>query len=316
MVLNRVAIALVLGSLLASAACNLTFDVDRPIALVAPSWNDADREAVSRAVTCWNQQFGVPLTLDSSTTDQQVAIDFNELICIGGRTGGQFSPPDRIDVCPVELLQPRVFPFLENEAARADILFLVLIHELGHVVGILDHASDPDAVMGGNGALIDLANNDIGFVAIPAFSDQDRDLFEHANGSRTGSCTGNVVAVVDGQLATPELGILVKPVECSCQVECAPDEFEPNGITDPAAMLPATGTFELRTCDHDVDRFKVTAAAHVRIENEECDLTMSVFAAGNTSFMFFLTEADVMPGDTITVSERRIGVCNYRLVLE
>jgi len=291
----------------ALGGCSITFDIDEPIAVVPDSsWSEADVQALHRAVACWQQQFGVPFTFDEGAANQRIAVGYDKLTCIGN-DGGQFMPPGQIDICPIDLLQPRAFPTVKGANADADILFIVLLHELGHAAGILGHASDQEAVMGHAVSLTFLAS--YGYLKTTdksAFNDEDRAIFIDANGAYTGTCGGSdPVAGKSGS---------VDPIECKCPNGCSPDELEPNDVFPrPLAQKRA---YDLNLCDSERDRFQMSLSARVRIESSTCGLTMAYHDTAAVTTTYGLVDVMAKAGDLLTLQHPQFGVCDYRLVIE
>ncbi len=148
--------------LLALATGCPALDASQPIALVPdPDFAALDRVALTNAAECWNLEFGTRLTVGASNTIvQQVEVGYSDLICLyaSGRT--ETTLPVSVHVCP--------------PAYNDSFLFLVLLHELGHVLNIRPHADDPAAVMAASGE----GRGD----ALPeTFAPEDRQLFRDWN---------------------------------------------------------------------------------------------------------------------------------------
>lgn len=286
-------------TLLAACDIDITYQVDRPIALVPDSsWSDDDIQAVARAAKCWETGFGVPFTFDASSTDQRLDIGFDKLACVGERNGGLYSPPAQIDLCPIEIVQPRIFGTYDHATARADIIFVIALHELGHSIGILWHGDGNDSVMGGEVAIIALGSYSTGANSVPTFSAEDVALFEKANGHHTNACNGELVVSHAGAL------------ECACKQTCEPDMFEPNGIR--LAPLNQKGSWDLKLCNEERDLFTIRIAAHVRVETT----CVARITFTRDSERFDQPEFDALPGDSLAIESYAIGNCSYRLVLE
>jgi hypothetical protein len=307
-VLTRAALLVALGG------CNVTFDLDEPIAILpGSSWSQADVQTLHRAVSCWQKQFGVPYTFDADAANQHIEVGYSDLTCLGN-DGGQFMPPAQIDVCPIELLQPRAYPTLDSSAARDDILFIVLVHELGHAAGILRHAADPDAVMSHAGSLTFLASIQVNtFTTRDAFTDADRAMFVDANGEYTPTCASDPLALRNVYYDGEEH---IEPVECFCPTACPPpDELEPNDWS--YRRVSERRAYDLTLCDDERDLLQIDISARVRIESSSCGLTMRYQSGGFTGPVTYgLVDVMATNGDMIELEHPQIGVCEYRLVVE
>ena len=117
-------------------------DVRQPIALISDGdWTTSEVQILREAGACWNQEFGTQLLVDPPDgVAQRVEVSYSDFVCTyaGGRT--ESTPPVQVRICP-----PRYFFGLSDGASL--MLFGVLIHELGHVLNIRDHADEPDSVM-------------------------------------------------------------------------------------------------------------------------------------------------------------------------
>ena len=123
---KRAALAVALVATL--AACPIT-DPSRPIGLVPaddiPAW---DVRALAEGAACWNLQFGVDFRMGEAAdgAEQQVEVFFDDHSCLGNATARvQAGWPMSIGLC-----RPR---WGEIDS------FLILAHELGHVLNIVGH---------------------------------------------------------------------------------------------------------------------------------------------------------------------------------
>jgi hypothetical protein len=141
-----------------------TLDVGRPIALVpGDSWVEYDVASLRNAAECWNLQFGTQVEVGrSSTVEQQVGYSFSDFVCLYAGARTEPTLPLHVFICPP------AYAFADS-TFREEIYFMILIHELGHVLNIRYHASDWISVMSQSAPL-------------PyRFSAEDRRLFGDAN---------------------------------------------------------------------------------------------------------------------------------------
>jgi hypothetical protein len=158
---------------LACCACRMS-DADAPIGIVVVDLSAADAADLAEAARCWNLELGTQLVM--GTADQQVEAFYDDYTCTFGAAQVQAGWPMRLAVCPQR--------YLTDEAKRLRMPFRVLSHELGHVLNIIDHPSDPLAVMRGGGHALE-----------EMFRPVDRDLFFAANPDFVGvePCAGTVI---------------------------------------------------------------------------------------------------------------------------
>lgn len=146
---------------MALAGCP-TLDVSEPIALVpGDDWTAVERGALAEAAECWNMRFGTRLSVGASDTImQQTTFEFSDFVCHIALARTETMYPVQVFVCPTHYSWTMKSERLRN-------LFIVLLHELGHVLNIRKHATAPDAIMaGGLGG---------------KFHEQDVELFREAN---------------------------------------------------------------------------------------------------------------------------------------
>lgn len=149
--------------LLLLTACP-ALDVSQPIALIpGEDWTETNRRALSDAADCWNMEFGTQLVVGDSTVAQQVTVEFSDFICT-------YAPARTDPQLPV-----RVFFCKGWFTGQSYLLFHVLAHELGHVLNIRPHASDPASVMASGDSFLALNK------WLERFSDEDRRLLAEAN---------------------------------------------------------------------------------------------------------------------------------------
>ena len=150
------------------AGCSV-YDVDQPIALIpAEDWGGEEVRRLAWAADCWNKGFGTRLVVapEGSAERQQVEVSFNELICLYANGRVDWTMPMRMLIC-----QPghKVFRGFPEDTSLAT----TLLHEMGHVLGILSHAEDPRAVM---------HPNEFYWLKSGSFDQEDHSLFLEANG--------------------------------------------------------------------------------------------------------------------------------------
>jgi len=162
-----------------------TLDVSRPIAVVPDStFGPGDREILKAAADCWNDEFGTDLRSEGAA-EQEVRVGYLDFICAyaGGRTDATL--PVRISICP-----PAYYWKKHYGSAPVDgLLFVIVLHELGHALNILDHAESPTAVMTPGGSLYPMEWP-------RAFESEDRAMFREANPDfvpRPSCASGHVV---------------------------------------------------------------------------------------------------------------------------
>lgn len=172
---ERVLAALAALAALGVAGCTFV-DVGRPIGLVADGLDDGDAANLAEAAACWNLQFGTQLTAgpEARSMRQQVDVFYDRATCLYDLAQTQDGWPQSIAICP-ERYWPGLTPASPYgpRDPRSELHatpFRVLSHELGHVLNIVGHPSDPFAVMVGGGL-------DREFM----FRDADRAMFADAN---------------------------------------------------------------------------------------------------------------------------------------
>lgn len=160
------------------AGCH-TLDVSRAIALVPDeSFGSVERQILGAAADCWNDELGVDLRVDRDADEdvtrgvlQQVRVGYLDFVCAfaAGRTENTL--PVRISICPIRYMMPKSGA---SSTYLNGALFIVLTHELGHVLNILPHAEDERAVMASGGSLYP-------YSWARAFAEEDRALFREGN---------------------------------------------------------------------------------------------------------------------------------------
>lgn len=156
---------------IAVAGCRDAFDPTKPIDVIASgTWTDAQRADLDHAAACWNLGFGMDYRTDSANDEQQVRVEFDELMCLNPDDWAWTSMgfDTKVTICPEH--------FAPNFEEIPDELFGVLTHELGHVAGIPVQVADPRSIMGGDQPriLFDLRGD-------PVFSTEDHALFAQYN---------------------------------------------------------------------------------------------------------------------------------------
>jgi hypothetical protein len=153
------------------AGCRDAFDPAKPIDVIASgAWTDVQRADLDHAAACWNLGFGMDYRTDTSADEQQVRVEFDELMCLNPDDWAWTSMgfDTKVTLCPDHFAPPgEVFP---------DELFGILTHELGHVAGIPVQVDDPGSIMGGvePRLLFDRRGR-------PIFSAEDHALFAQYN---------------------------------------------------------------------------------------------------------------------------------------
>lgn len=169
---QRITVLTVLAMVVASLFGCSTLDVDGAIALVlSDEFGGVERNALERAALRWNRHFATDLrVMEAGESQQEVSIYYNELICsyASGRT--EVTLPVEIHICRHHLIRESFWgtmQFNEND------VFLLFLHELGHVLNIRGHADDPEAVM------YESASYDASHGG--SFTTADEELFYEAN---------------------------------------------------------------------------------------------------------------------------------------
>ncbi len=138
---------------LALAGCH-TLDISQPIALRPDaSFGEEERAILSAGAGCWNDEFGTDLRVEpepAAGVVQEVRVGYLDFVCAfaAGRTENTL--PVRISICPIRYMMPKSGA---SELYLRGALFIVLTHELGHVLNVLPHAERPEAVMAAGGSL-------------------------------------------------------------------------------------------------------------------------------------------------------------------
>jgi hypothetical protein len=133
------------------------------------TWTDSQLLDVVHAAQCWNLGFGVDLTTSSTSDRQRETVEFDELMCLNTSAWAwtASSLESKTMICPFDV-PPNV---------GRGMLFGLMAHEFGHVVGIPVEVDDPSAIMGGI-APIALAGRESG---TRFFSPEDHALFDSNN---------------------------------------------------------------------------------------------------------------------------------------
>jgi hypothetical protein len=152
-----------------------TLDASRTITLV-PDDELTDRYVLEleRAALHWNLNFGTDLRIaEAGESQQEVTVEYNDLICAyaAGRT--EVTLPVKVYICPHHLFYDDGLPWGDGVSFDYANMFLLLLHELGHVLNIRRHGDDPESVMYGSASYY-LTNGG-------TFSDEDRELFYDVN---------------------------------------------------------------------------------------------------------------------------------------
>jgi len=144
-------------SLIVLAGCG-QYDPSLPITLVpSDEFSAAEIQVLRESAESWNTEVGTRLRVDpAGDGDQTVWVNYSELACAyaSGIT---------------EILFDRNVHFCTHLKDGNPVFRHVALHELGHVLGINEHASDPVAIM----SLYDSRYTD--------FRPEDREMFQEAN---------------------------------------------------------------------------------------------------------------------------------------
>lgn len=167
------------------AACRDAYDISQPIDVVTSgAWSDGQHVDLVHAAECWNLGFGVDLTTASTADRQRETVEFDELMCLNTAdwawTASSFE--SKTMICPFDV-PPNV---------GRGMLFGLLAHELGHVVGIPEDLDDYVSIMGGV-APINLWQRDSGE---PFFSAADHAGFDRDNPGFVQHATCDPVLVI------------------------------------------------------------------------------------------------------------------------
>jgi hypothetical protein len=164
-----------LALVVALAGCRDAFDPSKPIDVIASgAWTDAQRADLDHAATCWNLGFGMDYRTDSADDEQQVRVEFDELMCLNPDDWAWTSMgfDTKVTICPDY--------FAPGAETYPDMLFGVLTHELGHVAGIPVQVADPSSIMGGGWPRLLFEHR-----GEPVFSPEDHALFAQYNPDTT-----------------------------------------------------------------------------------------------------------------------------------
>jgi hypothetical protein len=144
--------------------------VSQPITLVpGEGWSEVDAEILGAAAECWNEAFGTQLEVRrQSATWQAVDVRYNDLVCAYAAARTEPNLPVRVNVCS----------FYSWDKISSWTFFMMLAHELGHVLNIRAHGDDAGSIMA-SGA--DIAMSAYYGERDPFFSEEDRRMFREAN---------------------------------------------------------------------------------------------------------------------------------------
>ncbi len=156
---------------LAGAGCG-SLDASQPIALVPDAdWTPGYRDALVRAAECWNLGFGTQLVVGNERRyPQEVGFSTSDFVCTYAAARTEPTLPVHVYVCPLSYWTGSELPGL---------VFMTLLHELGHVVNIRAHAESPLAVMGYPEDL---------YTRPSRFTEEDQRLFAEANPELPAGC--------------------------------------------------------------------------------------------------------------------------------
>ena len=148
-----------------------TLDVAQPIDLVpGADWQPWEIQLLGSAARCWNLRYATRLQVTQSPRSvQQVGVSYSDFICLYARGVTEPNLPVRVYLCPSRYASG-------DRSVQERILFVLALHELGHVLNIRYHSDDPNAVM----AAGDVEGNV--YMPVPAgFTDEDSRLFREVN---------------------------------------------------------------------------------------------------------------------------------------
>jgi len=152
------------------AACS-TLDVAQPIDLVAGAdWQPWEIQLLGSAAQCWNLRYATKLQVTQSPRSvQQVAVSYSDFICLYARGVTEPGLPVQVYLCPSRYAS-------ELRSVQERILFVLALHELGHVLNIRYHSDDANSVMAAGDAEGNV------YMPVPdGFTDGDTRLFNEAN---------------------------------------------------------------------------------------------------------------------------------------
>lgn len=202
---------------LAAALTGCTFtDATRPIGVVSDGLSPVDAANLAEAAQCWNLEFGTRLVTspEAAGLDQQVVVFYDRATCLTGIAQTQDGWPHSIAMCPERywsgLETPGPYGLSGSYYDLSPTPFRVLSHELGHVLNIIGHPSDPFAVMMGGG-----------YPRADMFRPIDREWFAGANPGFTphrqcARVVRSVAAGTDGRVG-----------HCACDDSRGPDPARP-----------------------------------------------------------------------------------------
>ena len=155
--------SLALGALcaliaLSAAGCMEPLDPEHPISLELDSDFTAREVNTIRATTrCWNMDLGTQIVLNDGAAQQQVPVYPSDFTCDYGGGITHYHGGAEVSIC--------------NLTRRDAGVYQVMLHELGHVLNIKEHAEGDEAVMG-TGLCISEVDRKMFFAANPGFTGQ------------------------------------------------------------------------------------------------------------------------------------------------